>query len=194
MLSVCASVCSSCAFRAIARLLSAFVAADAADAAIRSARSRRRLFSLSRPLPPPLHTHTRIPLRALNPSPAHSIAFANTRERRARRRRGTTTLLLSPLCARARGLSLLAGRRPEHQALLQYERPLITAFLIRSSRRSAPRSKTMDLEKLLLARVGESGELADTGALADELQVDHQKVVGVMKSLIAAEMVQEHVS
>jgi len=45
------------------------------------------------------------------------------------------------------------------------------------------------IEKELLGRVGASGELADTGALAEELKVDHQRVVGVMKSLISAEMV-----
>jgi hypothetical protein len=49
------------------------------------------------------------------------------------------------------------------------------------------------IEKELLARVGASGELADTGALAEEFKVDHQKVVGVMKSLISAEMVVEQV-
>jgi hypothetical protein len=42
----------------------------------------------------------------------------------------------------------------------------------------------MDLEQLLLDRVAESGAIEDTWALAKELAVDHQVVVGALKSLL----------
>lgn len=46
-----------------------------------------------------------------------------------------------------------------------------------------------DIEQVLLQQLADKGSIADTGALAAELNVDHLKVVGVLKSLEMAEMI-----
>ena len=46
-----------------------------------------------------------------------------------------------------------------------------------------------DLEKAVLAAIGEHGEIADSTRFAQEHGVDHLKLVGVMKSLEAADMI-----
>ena len=47
-----------------------------------------------------------------------------------------------------------------------------------------------DLERAILAAINEHGALADTGPFAEAHGVEHAALVGVMKSLIAAEMVE----
>lgn len=52
-----------------------------------------------------------------------------------------------------------------------------------------------DIESALLARLGQDGEIADSGKFAEELGKDHQdEVVGVIKSLWATEYVGMEVS
>jgi hypothetical protein len=51
-----------------------------------------------------------------------------------------------------------------------------------------------DLEATLLRTLHERGEIADTGELAASLNVDHQTVVGLMKSLQSSEMILVKVS
>jgi hypothetical protein len=46
-----------------------------------------------------------------------------------------------------------------------------------------------DIEQQLLQQLGQTGSIADTGPFADSLKVDHLAVVGVLKSLEAAEMI-----
>lgn len=46
-----------------------------------------------------------------------------------------------------------------------------------------------DIEQVLLQRLAEQGAVADSGVFATELQEDHLKVVGVIKSLEMAEMI-----
>jgi hypothetical protein len=47
-----------------------------------------------------------------------------------------------------------------------------------------------DIEQVLLQQIADMGSIADTGDFAAELKEDHLKVVGVMKSLEMAEMVE----
>jgi hypothetical protein len=47
----------------------------------------------------------------------------------------------------------------------------------------------MELEQQVLQAVNETGSIADSGALAQKLDIDHNAVVGVLKSLSAAEMI-----
>ena len=46
-----------------------------------------------------------------------------------------------------------------------------------------------ELEQQLLQAVNDAGSIEDTGAFAEKLQVEHNAVVGVIKSLLAAEMI-----
>jgi hypothetical protein len=46
-----------------------------------------------------------------------------------------------------------------------------------------------DIEQQLLRQLGQAGSIADTGPFAEGLKVDHLAVVGVLKSLEAAEMI-----
>jgi hypothetical protein len=46
-----------------------------------------------------------------------------------------------------------------------------------------------DIEHVLLQRLADQGAVADSGVFATELQEDHLKVVGVIKSLEMAEMI-----
>jgi DNA-binding MarR family transcriptional regulator len=46
-----------------------------------------------------------------------------------------------------------------------------------------------ELEQQLLQAVNEAGSIEDSGEFAEKLQVDHNAVVGVIKSLQAAEMI-----
>lgn len=51
-----------------------------------------------------------------------------------------------------------------------------------------------DIEQVLLQRLAEQGAIADSGVFASELQEDHLKVVGVIKSLEMADMITVKVS
>lgn len=46
-----------------------------------------------------------------------------------------------------------------------------------------------DLESGLLQSIDEAGSIQDTGAYAESHSVDHMALVGVMKSLLAAEII-----
>lgn len=46
-----------------------------------------------------------------------------------------------------------------------------------------------NIEQSLLQALAQNGSIADTGAFATQLGVDHLAVVGVMKSLQASEMI-----
>lgn len=50
------------------------------------------------------------------------------------------------------------------------------------------------IEQVLLQRLAEQGAIADSRVFASELQEDHLKVVGVIKSLEMAEMITVKVS
>ena len=50
-----------------------------------------------------------------------------------------------------------------------------------------------DIERVILAHIGEHGEIADSGSFAGSQTVEHVLLVGVIKSLESAEMVQVQV-
>lgn len=50
-----------------------------------------------------------------------------------------------------------------------------------------------DLESGLLQGIDEAGSILDTGAYAESQDIDHLALVGVMKSLLAAEVIRVEV-
>jgi hypothetical protein len=73
---------------------------------------------------------------------------------------------------------------------LIHSRQLKTAQVLTAARRHPAAGRMADIEQVLLQQIADNGSIADSGDFAAELKEDHLKVVGVMKSLEMAEMVE----